>query len=373
MRLILGDALSWSGDIRTADAHLAETRTIAERHGDERSALRAETVRLYPRVSLGVETMSALEDEASRIHERLTELGDQEGAVRAGLEVAKLRFWNGRVQSGLDLAKDLLPAAGLGRIGDDLRGWIVGFAYWGPTPSTEAIELGQRMESEMRDPRQAANRTERQVGALMAMQGRFDEARARFDHQRALNEEMGSLHLLGSLLSHHAGPAELLAGDPARAAEMARSGFELLTAGGDRGFASTSAVNVARALLELGRDDEAEEWARTGQGMTTEDDFATQGPARGVLALVSARRGDFETAELLAREAVRTMDQTDQLTQVADAHADLAGVLLAAGRLDEAKSEVQRALEVYERKGHVVGAAKMRDRLAELPGATPAR
>ena len=371
MRLILGDALSWSGDIRTADAHLAETRTIAERQGDERSALRAETVRLYPRVSLGTETMSALEDEASRIHERLTELGDQEGAVRAGLEVAKLRFWQGRVQSGLDLAKQLLPAAGRGRLGDDVRGWIVGFAYWGPTPSTDAIELGQRMESEMGDPRQAANRTERQIGALLAMQGHFDEARTKFDHQRALNEEMGSRHLLGSLLSHHAGPAELLAGDPASAAEMARSGFELLTAGGDRGFASTSAVNVARALLELGRDDEAEEWARTGQGMTTEDDFATQGPALGVLARVSARRGDLETAERLAREAVEMMDATDQLTQVADVHADLAAVLLAAGNHEGAKTEFGRALDAYERKGHVVGAEKMRARLAQLSGGLP--
>jgi tetratricopeptide (TPR) repeat protein len=179
---------------------------------------------------------------------------------------------------------------------------------------------------------------------------------------------MGSLHLLGSLLSHHAGPAELLAGDASLAAEMGRAGYEMLTARGDRGFASTSAVNVARALLELGRDDEAEEWARTGQGMTTEDDFATQGPARGVLALVSARRGDFETAELLAREAVRTMDQTDQLAQVADAHADLADVLQLAGQSEGARSEFERALELYERKGHLVGAESMRARLAELAG-----
>jgi len=372
MRLTLGDALAWAGDTRTAAAHLTETRTIADRLGDERSALRAETLRLHPRVSVGTEKMSALEGEASRIHERLTELGDQEGAVRAGLEVAKLRFWQGRVQSGLDLAKQLLPAAGRGRLGDDVRGWIVGFAYWGPTPSTEAIELGQRMESEMRDPRQAANRTERQIGALLAMQGHFDEARIRFDHQRALNEEMGSRSLVGSLLSHHAGPAELLAGDPARAAELARSGFEMLTAGGDRGFASTSAVNVARALLELGRDDEAEEWARTGQGMTTEDDFATQGPALGILARVMARRGEHEAAKRMAGEAAAALDETDMLTQVADAHSDLGEVLALAGQLDHARSEFQRALEVYERKGHFVGAEKMRARLAELGGAARA-
>ncbi|HEX9737974.1 MAG TPA: AAA family ATPase, partial [Candidatus Limnocylindria bacterium] len=365
MRLTLGEALAWAGDTRDTDASLSETLTIAHRLGDERSALRAETLRLHPRVSMAVESMSALEDEASRFHQRLTELGDQEGAARAGLELAKLHFWNGRVQDGLDLAQELLPTAGSGRIGDDLRGWIVGFAYWGPTPAPEAIELAQRMGSEMRDPRQGANRTARQIGSLLAMQGNFDEARTKFEEQLALYEEIGSPQLLGSLLSHHAGPAELVAGDAARAAEMSRSGFDLLTAGGDRGFASTSAVNVARAMLELGRDAEAEEWSRRGQEMTTEDDFATQGPARGILALVAARRGELEAAERLAREAAVAMDATDMLTQVAEAHSDLADVLELAGKSEDARLEFQRALEVYERKGHLVGVGKMRARLAE--------
>jgi class 3 adenylate cyclase len=372
MRLTLGEGQTAEGDTRTTDEFLRETRAIAEQLGDERSALRAETLRLNPRVSIAGESMSALEDDASRFHERLTELGDQEGAAWAGLELAKLRFWKGRIQSGLDLARELLPTAGAGRIGDDIRGWIVGFAYWGPTPAPEAIELAQRMGSEMRDPRQGASRTARQIGALLAMQGRFEEARTKFEEQRAEYEEIGSRFLLGSLLSHHAGPAELLAGHAARAAEMERSGFELLTAAGDRGFASFSAVNVARAMLELGRDTEAEEWARKGQEMTSADDIATQEPARGILARVMAHRGEHGPAERLAREAAAALDETDMLAQAADAHADLADVLELAGNPDEARSEFQRALEVYARKGHLVGAEKMRARLASLPGARTA-
>jgi class 3 adenylate cyclase/tetratricopeptide (TPR) repeat protein len=366
MRLTLGEALVWAGETRKTDAYLQETRSIAERLGDARSAARAEILRLHPRVSLGFEPMSALEDEATHLHQTLVDLGDHEGALWAGLEVAKLQFFNGRIQSGLDLAQEMLPTAGEGRFADDLRGWIAGFAYWGPTPAPEAIELAERLASEMRDARQSVNRSARQIGALLAMQGRFEEARARFDSVRTVYEELGSRNLLGSLLSHHVGPAELLAGDPARAAELEIAGFETLTALGDRGFASTAAVNVARALLELGRDDEAVDWARKGQEMTTEDDLATQGPARGVLALVAARRGEFEAAERLAREATATMDETDMLAQVADAHADLADVLVAADSTEEAKLEFQRALELYERKGHLVGAGKMRVRLAEL-------
>jgi class 3 adenylate cyclase/tetratricopeptide (TPR) repeat protein len=368
IRLTLGEALAWTSAPQSVNKFLQETRAMAERLGDERSALRAEVLRLHPRVSEAAESMGVLEDAASRFYQRLTELGDQEGAARAGLELAKLRFWNGRVQSGLDLAQEILPTAGLGRVGDDLRGWIVGFAYWGPTPALEGIELAHRMGSEMRDPRQGASRTARQIGALLAMQGRFEEARTKFEEQRAEYEEIGARHLLGSLLSHHAGPAELLAGDAARAVELERSGYELLTAVGDRGFASTSAGNVARALLVLGRDDEAEEWARTGQEMTTSDDYATLGPALGILAVISARRGNHEEAERLARAAVETMDATDQLAQVADAHADLADVLQLAGKPEGARSEFERALELYERKGHLVGAESMRARLAELAG-----
>jgi len=366
MRLTLGEALAWEGEIQSMDAFLQETRAIAERLGDARSAARAETLRLHTRVSLGFEPMSALEEEASRLYQALAELGDQEGAARAGLEVAKLRFWNGRVQSGLDLAQELLPAVGTGRLADDIRGWMVGFPYWGPTPAPEGIDLAQRMASEMRDPRSGANRTARQIGALLAMQGNFDEARVKFEEQRVVYEELGSRHMLGSMLSHHAGPAELLAGDAALAAEMGRAGYEMLTARGDRGFASTSAVNVARALLELGRDVQAEEWAHRGQEMTGKDDFSTQGPALAVLALVSARRGDYEAGERLARESVAVMDATDQLFLVADAHADLASVLVAAGKPGEATPEFQRALELYQRKGHLVGAEKMRARLGEL-------
>jgi hypothetical protein len=53
---------------------------------------------------------------------------------------------------------------------------------------------------------------------------------------------------------------------------------------------------------------------------------------------------------------------------VADAHADLAEVLLAAGKADDAAAEFHGALELYKRKGHLVGVEKMGTQLAELAG-----
>jgi class 3 adenylate cyclase/tetratricopeptide (TPR) repeat protein len=368
MRLLLSEVLPFAGDIQFMDKFLRETRAIAERLGDERSAALAETVRLYARVSMGMESMTLVGEAAASLHRRLTELGDEQGAVRAGLEVAKLRFWSGHGQDAQEVAEGLLPAAGTTRLGDDLRAWIVTFAYWGPTPAVEGIGLAKRLASEMRDPRYAANLTNRQVGAFLAMQGRFDESRAIFDEQQAALEELGSARLLGSLLSHFAAPSAFLAGDVDRALELARAGFEMLIASGDRGFASTAATHIARAYLAFGRDEEAAEWSHRAQEMTTEDDLATQVPALGILARIASRGSNHDEAERLARDAVQAIETTDQLALVGDAHADLATVLAAAGKRQEAKTEFQHALEVYERKGHLVGAEKMRVRLAELAG-----
>ena len=77
-------------------------------------------------------------------------------------------------------------------------------------------------------------------------------------------------------------------------------------------------------------------------------------------------------AERLAREAVGILDATDELSERGDMHADLAEVLLAAGRRDEAVAEFGSALENYRQKGHLVGVGRMEARLAETTRATGA-
>jgi hypothetical protein len=68
---------------------------------------------------------------------------------------------------------------------------------------------------------------------------------------------------------------------------------------------------------------------------------------------------------------VAAVADSDFLDMIADAHADLAEVLKLANRNAEAIAELRVALELYERKGHLVGADRMRAQLAELmaPGA----
>ena len=75
--------------------------------------------------------------------------------------------------------------------------------------------------------------------------------------------------------------------------------------------------------------------------------------------------------ERLAREAVAIGDETEMLDEQGDAYADLAEVLLLAGKPDEAAAALEQALERYERKGNLVSAQRAQTRLAELRDAAP--
>jgi class 3 adenylate cyclase/tetratricopeptide (TPR) repeat protein len=202
--------------------------------------------------------------------------------------------------------------------------------------------------------------------AALAMLGRFDEARRlQSEYQEGL-EERGDILNLGSNLSQDGANLELLAGNPAAAAALAERGCRILEEAGERSWLSTGACRYAEALYELGRLEEAEEWARKGSEMGGSDDMATQILAGQVLAKVLARRGQHSEAERVAREAVAGADGTDSLVSQGDVRHDLAEVLELAGRREEATSALNEALERYERKGALVLAQRVRERLAAL-------
>lgn len=372
-RLLAGEAMLTGSAAEEADAYLAETRAIAEQVGDRRSAAISDALRLHARVSLARDPLDVMEADAQRLRQELTAMGDQAGADRAGVEVAKLRFFGGHAQPAMELGQELLESGTpRGRLRDELLGWVSAFAYWGPVPVPEALEMTEALASQMGASMWGAARVARGRGALLAEQGRFDEARAALQESNAISEELGAGYVIAALQGHFMGPVELLAGDPSRAVELEQASFEWLTSHGFPGFGNTVAANLARAMLELDRNEEAEHWATVAREIGDPNDPSAKGPALGVAARVHARRGEFEEAERRAREGVASFEGTDYLDWTAAAHADLADVLHLAGRDKEASDELRIALELYERKGHLVGAAQVRDRFATLTDPAPA-
>ena len=108
---------------------------------------------------------------------------------------------------------------------------------------------------------------------------------------------------------------------------------------------------LAEALYRQGRYEEAEEWAEAVAEAAMENDHEPQVRWRSVRGKVLARRGQFGEAEALAREAVEIAAVTDAHLEHGDAVVDLAEVLELAGKTTETRAALERAIELYERKG----------------------
>ena len=97
--------------------------------------------------------------------------------------------------------------------------------------------------------------------------------------------------------------------------------------------------------------------ARTGR-----NDLATQALWRQVEAKLLARRGHAEEAERLIREAVAITDPTQNLELRANSLVGLGTVLELIGKPEDARAALERALDLYERKGNLVMSERMRRR-----------
>jgi tetratricopeptide (TPR) repeat protein len=242
-------------------------------------------------------------------------------------------------------------------------GWRAGARMYGSTPASEV--LAWLDEQHARGPRRTGWVNTFRAESL-AMLGRFDEARAILADEYADMIDRGTRRVLGNSLSQVFAHVELLAGDAAAAAAYAEEGCRVLEDMGERGFLSTGAGNLAQALYALDRLEESGAWARRAAELGASDDLVTQMLWRQVEAKLLARTGRFEDAERLVVEAVAITEATDMLDQQADVHADHGEVLVLAGKPDEAIAAFELAHERYARKGNIVNAERVRERLAEI-------
>jgi histidine ammonia-lyase len=97
------------------------------------------------------------------------------------------------------------------------------------------------------------------------------------------------------------------------------------------------------------------------------EDVDAQVGWRRVRAKLLARRGDVEEAERVAREAMALAARTDYLDLRAQTSADLAAVLSLAGHAQASAAAREESIRLYEQKGNIVAAKRLRSLLAEPP------
>jgi ATP/maltotriose-dependent transcriptional regulator MalT len=205
------------------------------------------------------------------------------------------------------------------------------------------------------------------LAQLEAMRYGFERARELYMRARAMFEELG-LHIDASTLCLSSAHVELLAGDPEAAERELRRGYDHLASLGERYLLSSIAGLLAEALAAAGRLDEAEAATVTTEELADETDVDAQSLWRTTRAKILAQRGSLAEAETLSREAVELLEPTDGIVTKIEAHSELARILLLAGRDAEARTLIEEARSMAERKGSRV----ILDRLDELAAETAA-
>jgi tetratricopeptide (TPR) repeat protein len=275
---------------------------------------------------------------------------------------------SGDAQPAADRARDYARDAGDKRWEARILQLRCLISYWGPTPLDDVIEDAR----EARAIAEEAGMGGLEAAALTIL-ARIAAMRDDIPEARRLRQEAKAItHNLGELLTQATdslsdGLIELLDNNLGAAEQLLVQGYRALQGMGGRGPGASIAAMLARVYLQQRRYADAERMATECETNASDKQLDMQIRWRAIRAVILARRGEQAEAEPLGKAAVRLALQTDQLESQAEAHAGLAEVLRLAERREEAKNELEKALDLYERKGSHRLAKRVRNDLAALP------
>jgi tetratricopeptide (TPR) repeat protein len=358
----LAEQLIEIGDLALADELLSMAE--ADPAGSEQAALtRFEwLIRVKPH-----EATRTIESELPGILVKLARVSDERGIAKAHMAA----FWVHMLASRPEPAgvEARLAAEHALQVGDmGLRSWALGWyivtmVYGRQDADTIAHEL-DLIEQEELGPYLAA-RVDFGRGELARLEGRFTDAR-RLTARAIEGFQALGIPALDACGQQELARTELSAGVPCAALAPLLHSDALLSALGERLFRSATQALVAQVHERLGNRDAALAALGLADQLCVPGDVLTYVTADGVRARLALADGDHEAAERWARSAVAHAFQTDYIVFEATAKLDLARVLSALGRVQEATSEARAALDAFMAKGDRPGASQARALLAEV-------
>jgi len=248
---------------------------------------------------------------------------------------------------------------------EDLMGFIPSGYTLGPTPVAEALGRIEALYQEasgsiLREAAAAAARTR-----LLAMQGDIAEARA---FQRVAQETLrtAGMAVTAAAQTMFSAWIEQRAGDVAAQEQALRDGLVELEALGERPFASTVAVYLAACLYQQGRFDEVRELCAVVREKSPPDDLVNFVHADALEGCLLAHDGRLHEALPLVWRAFKQAETTDFFDVRSEIRLFVAEVVALNRQPCDATKLVQEALDILDAKGDVTGAARARERIAQL-------
>jgi class 3 adenylate cyclase len=307
-------------------------------------------------------------DQASAALGFFAEQGDHFGmslAHRALANVSSMSYDVAAESGHLSLAADHSEMAGRAAEAAIYRGSTVVTLLRGDCTAERGLEEARRLFASTVG-RQYRGMSAAVIGAYSTMLGRDRDAEEAWTLADRLSREVpGSV--AADAVAFWRGEAALAVGNWTAAAHEMERICEHYRESESWGVLSTAAARLAIPMLQVGDVGPAREQLATALRYATKEDIATHAPAHAVQSWLAAIDGERSSARHHAARATRLLPE-EVLLERAFVHVACAEAMLVLGDRDEADRHRHAVIELYERKGNVVGVAYHRTRLSEVAG-----
>jgi class 3 adenylate cyclase/tetratricopeptide (TPR) repeat protein len=263
------------------------------------------------------------------------QLGDRGLEARAVVQLAGIRYHQGRIAEAAELRRESVE---LSETGGSRVDW--GFAitrYGWLVAITRSMDEGLQLSESGIQP--------------------IEEASENWELATALYQ-IARLHLLR--------------GTPAQAVPYYERALALSKEMQETGSRPEIERGLAQALLELDDVEAAASHAEAGAHVVAADDWASVGSTTMVLGLVRARQGRIQEAESLLRKAIAVAEGTDYVGESWEYYLPLAEFLMANGRAKEAEEWIAKLRKIMALYGEASPLAAYVERrlAATVPSST---
>jgi tetratricopeptide (TPR) repeat protein len=349
---------------------LDRTVEVANELGEPGLAARAlvlvSNMRLGAAPEVGAAEMVPVAEQAIRT---LEALGDPLGLAEAGKLLAEALARSGRFAESFvatDRAVVQARDAGAAGIRRQLIGWLANSICESPMPVEEGIARLEELCDSNRDDPVLKAVIERQLAYALAMTGRLDEARASLEASGPILDEVNEMAATWGPSRFRVSQTLELMGDAAGAEQDLIAQwrhFQTTRARRSSSLALNAAAQLALLRCDQGRWDEAVECLIYGEEVDQLP--APQGKTFAFFRLaararIAAHDGRHEEALDLARPALDLARMRGAPNLEARVWLALAEVQRASGNQPEADEAGRRALDLYDAKGNVAAAARVR-------------